>query len=150
MSILNAQDKADLQSAFDEAIVETWERDIVVYKDAEKTIINTSPGDNPLFPESPHNASVETAVNKETIKARVKWGRRHTLEEMSEGGALGTTKAILQEGQVQIKVRKEHDSLFEGIKLAVVDGIEVIPDTPKRPHGLFDHVYSTFLFSRAN
>ena len=134
-------------------LAETFERDIVIYSEAEKTIISTDANYNRfqsndlgLNSQNPTNTPVRNVV-----RARIMYEKRQPngyLEAYGYGKDVNQTKLNNLEGLVRIKVGTAGNALIAGSKLIEFDGAMFQIDGSTRPHGLFDNQYYTFYLKK--
>ena len=140
-SFFTAAEK-DYLSSFIDDIHDTWKREIVVYQEAEKTILSTDPNFNPIFRRNITNVEVE--VSKSTIEARIYYGRNQEVAGINENGLDFQTKLGVPIGWVRLKVDPDGYEVLKDAKRIEFDGKVFKPLSSNRPHGLFDVRYYTF------
>jgi hypothetical protein len=155
MSLLSDAEKAAL-SAEIVKVAETFERDIVIYKEAQKIIVSTDPNWNPfqqndlnLIPQNPENQA-----QRYDMRARI-WYERQQPSPYFEpyvGGNLDESQLKLKnlEGRVRIKVGPSGWAIMGGAKSVEFDGSIFDVESTSRPHGLFDSQYYTFWLKKTS
>jgi hypothetical protein len=155
MSLLSDAEKAEF-SAEIVKVAETFERDIVIYKEAQKIIVSTDVNWNPfqqndlnLIPQNPENQA-----QVYNMRARI-WYERQQPNPYLEpyvGGNLDEAQLKLKnpEGKVRIKIGPSGWAIMGGAKLIQFDGFMFDVESSPRAHGLFDNQYYTFWLKRTS
>jgi len=142
-SLINSAHKALLESAIDN-IHDTFARDLVCIKEANKVIMSTDPNYNYLY-KNVRGAvtSIKNIINQKTIKARILYiGRQQ--EDLFDAQTSAQLKVEKVAGEVRIKVGKVDYDYLKGTKRAEFDGRIFTMTSDERPHGLFTPQYYTF------
>ena len=120
---------------------DTFGRDIVVYKEAQKVIVSTDPNYNYLYNSGgATTTSVKNTPVKKTFKARI----RYDLDNKNLTSNVGSDES----SQVRIKLKKVDYDYISDAKRIEFDGRMFHVDSDARAHGLFDVQFYT-LFLRA-
>jgi len=142
-SLINDAHKAFLESAMDE-IHETFARDLICIKEANKVIMSTDPNYNFLYKNVRGSvSSVKNVINQKTIKARILYVGRQQ-EDLFDAQTSAQLKVEKVAGEVRIKVGKADYEYLKGTKRAEFDGRVFTMTSDERPHGLFTPQYYTF------
>jgi len=119
---------------------DTFGRDIIVYKEAQKVVISTDPNYNYLYGNSGATTSVSNVPVKKTFKARI----RYDLDNKNLISNIGSNET----SQVRIKLKKADYNYISDAKRIEFDGRMFHVDSDPRAHGLFDvQFYTLFLRS---
>ena len=119
---------------------DTFGRDIVVYKEAQKVVISTDPNYNYLYGNSGATTSVSNVPVKKIFKARI----RYDLDNKNLISNVGSNET----SQVRIKLKKSDYTYISDAKRIEFDGRMFHVDSDPRAHGLFDvQFYTLFLRS---
>lgn len=135
-------------------IADTWERPIVIYKEAAQIVVSTDPNYNRFEANVQNDLNPVRVPQKFTVNARI-WYQKHQEAPYIYpyvGGAqdVNQMKDTTTDGQVRIKLRvADYDSIFNDVKLVEFDGYKFTVDSVERPHGLFNKEYVTFWLKRA-
>jgi hypothetical protein len=123
---------------------DTFARDLVCIKEANKVILSTDPNYNYLYKNVRGSvSSVQRKINSKTIKARVLYiGRQQ--EDLFDAQASAQLKVEKVAGEVRIKVGKVDYDYLKGTKRVEFDGRIFTMTSDERPHGLFSPQYYTF------
>lgn len=122
--------KAKLAEQFNH-LHDTFARDIIVYKEAQKVVISTDPNYNYIYNETGSGQNIQNVPQKQVFKARVLYSTGGEIEYMSK------TKVGVDR-RVRIKLKKEDYAQIQGVKRIELDGRMFLIDSDARPHGLFD------------
>jgi hypothetical protein len=143
-SLLNSTQKAALQAAFSD-LHDTFARDIYVYKEAQTTVISTSPNYNPIYQENKNQSqTVSRKVVAQTFKARITYDTDRIQDNVTSPEIESQLKIKLPNGYVRIKVAKDGYEYLKGSKRVEFDGRKFSIQSDVRPHGLFVPTYYTF------
>jgi hypothetical protein len=152
-SLLSDAEKQSLSLEL-ENLAQTFERDIVVYKDPEKIIISTDINYN-RFQANDMNIEGQNPTNSPqrfVIKARIWYEKQQAAPYLNPyvGGNLDEAQLKIKntEGKVRIKVNPEGYSVLADAKLVEFDGFMFGVESLERPHGLFNVQYYTFWLKR--
>jgi len=144
-SLINDATKAAMESAMKD-VHDTFSRDIICIKDANRVILSTDPNYNFLYKNVQGAVtSVKREINSKTIKARILYiGRQN--EELFDGQTAAQIKIEQVVGEVRIKVEKEDYLYLKGTKRVEFDGRVFTMTSDERPHGIFaPHFYTFYL-----
>jgi hypothetical protein len=120
---------------------DTFGRDIVVYKEAQKVIISTDPNYNYLYNSG---GSTTTSVTNQPVKKIFKVRIRYDVDNKNLMSNIGSSET----SQVRIKLKKEDYTYISDAKRIELDGRMFHVDSDPRAHGLFDiQFYTLFLRS---
>jgi hypothetical protein len=120
---------------------DTFGRDIIVYKEAQKVIISTDPNYNYLYNSG---GSTTTSVTNKPVKKTFKARIRYDLDNKNLESNIGSNET----SQVRIKLKKEDYTYISDAKRIELDGRMFHVDSDPRAHGLFDvQFYTLFLRS---
>ena len=135
--------KSSMESAMDD-VHDTFARDLVCIKEANKVILSTDPNYNYLYKNVRGSvSSVQRKINQKTIKARILYiGRQQ--EDLFDAQTSAQLKVEKVAGEVRIKVGKADYDYLKGTKRAEFDGRIFTMTSDERPHGLFTPQYYTF------
>ena len=144
-SFLSDDEKLHLASQF-KHLHDTFAREIVVYKEAQKVIINTDPNYNYLYNNSGATTSIKNVPQKMVFKARIFYDYNRELEYFGEATAQTKVERISANDRVRIKLEKQDYEYIKGAKRIEFDGRMFFIDSDARAHGLFDvDFYTLFL-----
>ncbi len=148
--LLTDAQKAALGAQFS-SMAQTFERNIVVYQEAEKTVVSSNPSFTRLNAANQNNTDIENEPVLQTIPARILYGSKMTNEfaQLSHGDLDFQKKLKMSEGIVRIKVRATYYNFFKDAKKVELDGQLFDVDTVERPHGLFNVDFYTFWLKRS-
>jgi len=142
-SLINDSTKADLESVMGE-LHDTFARDLVCVKEANRVILSTDPNYNFLYKNVRGSVtSVQRQINSRTIKARILYVGRQQ-EDLFDTQAGAQIKVEKVAGEVRIKVGKADYLYLKGTKRVEFDGRVFTMTSDERPHGLFSPQYYTF------
>jgi hypothetical protein len=128
---------------------DTFGRDIVVYKEAQKVVVSTDPNFNYLYGTGgASTTSVENIPVKKIFKARIKYDSDRSLENFGEAGAQIKVSRPDGGSLVRIKLKVEDYSYIKEAKRIELDGRMFHVDSDPRAHGLFDTIQFYTLFLR--
>ena len=117
-SLINDALKAAMESAMDD-IHDTFARDIVCIKDANRVILSTDPNYNFLYKNVRGSvSSVERKILSRTIKARILYVGRQN-EELFDAQTSAQIKIEQVVGEVRIKVGKDDYLYLKDTKLVL-------------------------------
>tara|TARA_B100000212_G_scaffold136765_1_gene102991 strand:- start:11300 stop:11758 length:459 start_codon:yes stop_codon:yes gene_type:complete len=129
-----------------EHIHDTFARDIVVYKEAKKVIINTDPNYNYIYNNTGGAASVQNVPQKFVFKARILYDDNRDTEYFGEFGTSTKVKRVDSNSRVRIKLKKEDYMQIKDLKRIEFDERMFMVDSDPRAHGLFDvNFYTLYL-----
>ena len=126
---------------------DTFARDIDVYKEAKKVIINTDPNYNYLYGSSGKSTpSVKNVPVKKIFKARIRYDTDRNLEYFGETGTQIKVNRPDPNSTVRIKLKLEDYEFIKEAKRVELDGRMFHVESDPRPHGLFDSIQFITLF----
>ena len=129
-----------------EHLHDTFARDIVVYKEAKKVIINTDPNYNYIYNNTGGAASVQNVPQKFVFKARILYDDNRDTEYFGEFGTSTKVKRVDSNSRVRIKLKKEDYMQIKDLKRIEFDERMFMVDSDPRAHGLFDvNFYTLYL-----
>jgi len=145
---LNSAQRANLASQLLD-LHDTFGRDIVVYKEAQKVIISTDPNYNHLYNSGGATTpSVKNVPVRKVFKARIKYDNDRTLENFGEADAQVKVSRVDSRSLVRIKLKVEDFEYIKDSKRIEFDGRMFHIASDPRAHGLFDVVQFYTLFLR--
>jgi len=125
---------------------DTFARDIVVYKEAQKIVVNTDPSYNYIYNQTGGETSVQNVPQKKIMKARVLYDDNRDIEYFGEFSSSTKIKRVNSASRVRIKLTKEDYLYFKDAKRIEFDERMFLIDSDVRPHGLFDvYFYTLYL-----
>ena len=128
---------------------DTFGRDIVVYKEAQKVIISTDPSYNHLYNTAGATTqSVENVPVKKIFKARIRYDTDRSLESFGEADAQIKVDRPDANSLVRIKLKIEDYQYIKEAKRIEFDGRMFRVESDPRAHGLFDVVQFYTLYLR--
>ena len=128
---------------------DTFGRDIVVYKEAQKVIISTDPSYNYLYnTASSANKTIENAPVKKVFKARIRYDTDRSLEYFGDTDAQVKVSQPDANSLVRIKLKVEDYSYIREAKRVELDGRMFHVESDPRAHGLFDVIQFYTLYLR--
>lgn len=128
---------------------DTFGRDIIVYKEAQKVIISTDPNYNYLYNTGgAQTTSVENVPVKKIFKARIRYDTDRTLEYFGDTDAQVKVSKPDANSLVRIKLKIEDYQYIKEAKRIELDGRMFHVESDPRAHGLFDVVQFYTLFLR--
>lgn len=110
---------------------DTFARDIVVYKEAKKVIINTDPNYNYIYNNTGGSTSIQNVPQKFIFKARILYNTNRDAQYFGSAKTPGS-------GEVRIKLKKEDYNQIKDVKRIELDDRMFIVDSDPRAHGLFE------------
>jgi len=146
-SLLSTTDKAALVSAY-ENLVDTFKRPIVVYHEAEKTVVISDPNYNRLRKFSQNTRNPDNTPVSRTINARIYYASKQG-SPFNTFGQSPQNKAKIDDGMVRIKIHADDFEFMSKAKKIELDGNLFDVDSVERPHGLFDTEYYTYWLKRS-
>lgn len=145
-SLIPDSEKQALSNVFND-LHDTWKREITVYKDKGIIAIGDDINYSAIY-GNPAPTPQQVAENKFTIYARILHDKKQNFFKL--GGAEEGLKLELDNGGVRIKIDKNDEKVFEGVKRVVLDNNQYEIDTSQRPHGLFEPRFATIYLKRLN
>jgi len=143
--LFSASQKVALSTYLDH-IHDTFARNIIVYKEAQKVVISTDPNYNHLYGNSGPTTSVSNVPVKKVFKARRRYGGGRALEDYGETDSQLKVSRVDASSQVRIKLKKADFEYIQSSKRIELDGRMFRTDSDPRAHGLFDvQFYTLFL-----
>ena len=128
---------------------DTFGRDIVVYKEAQKVIVSTDPNYNHLYNSAGSSTtSVKNVPVRKVFKARIRYSSDRSLEFYGEANSQVKVNRSDSGNDVRIKLKAEDYNYIKGAKRLELDGRMFHVDSDGRAHGLFDTVQFYTLFLR--
>jgi hypothetical protein len=144
-SYLSDKDKLHLASQFNN-LHDTFARDIIVYKEAQKVIVSTDPNYNYIYNNSGPTTSIENVPQKKTFKARIFYDYNREMEYFGEANAQTKVERVSANDRVRIKLKKADYDFIKDAKRIEFDGRMFFIDSDARAHGLFNvDFYTLFL-----
>jgi hypothetical protein len=120
---------------------DTFARDVVVYKDAQKVVINTDPNYNYLYNQGGGATNVQNVPQKQIFKVRIKYSDNNDNEYFGEFNS--STKIQRPDSRVRIKMKIADYDYIKDAKRFEFDGRMFLLDSDPRFHGLFDVHFCT-------
>lgn len=152
MSFLTDSEKAAIFASFD-AAMDTYVRPLIVYQEAQKTVIISNPNYNPLEGAyDQNNTDILNTPIYTTIYGRILYDKDQEFSYIKpyEGNDNGQLKLPDQTTRsVRIKVDYSGYSLLSTAKKIELDGYLFDPASQPRPHGPFGTGYWTFYYNRS-
>jgi len=128
---------------------DTFGRDIVVYKEAQKVIVSTDPNYNYLYQNSgAKTTSVQNIPVKKVFKARIRYDMDRSLEYFGETDTQVKVNRVDPNSTVRIKLKIEDYDYIKEAKRVELDGRMFHVESDPRPHGLFDTIQFVTLYLR--
>jgi hypothetical protein len=128
---------------------DTFGRDIVVYKEAQKVIVSTNPNYNYLYNTGgATNESVENVPIRKVFKARIRYDTDRSLEYFGETDSQIKIDRPDASSLVRIKLKIEDYDYIKEAKRIELDGRMFRVESDPRAHGLFDVVQFYTLYLR--
>jgi hypothetical protein len=128
---------------------ETFGRDIVVYKEAQKIIISTDPNYNYLYKNTGAQAqSVQNVPVKKVFKARIRYDTSRNLEQYGEADTQVKINRVDPNSTARVKLKIEDYNYIKDAKRIELDGRMFHVESDPRPHGLFDVIQFMTIFLR--
>lgn len=145
---LSSSDRASIAANLID-LHDTFGRDIIVYKEAQKVIISTDPNYNYLYNTGgAQTTSVENVPIKKIFKARIRYDTDRTLEYFGDTDAQVKVSKPDANSLVRIKLKIEDYQYIKEAKRIELDGRMFHVESDPRAHGLFDVVQFYTLFLR--
>jgi hypothetical protein len=128
---------------------DTFGRDIIVYKEAQKVIISTDPNYNYLYKNAgAQTQSVQNVPVKKVFKARIRYDTDRSLEYFGETDTQVKVNRVDPNSMVRVKLKIEDYEYIKDAKRIELDGRMFHVESDPRPHGLFDVMQFITLFLR--
>ena len=128
---------------------DTFGREIIVYKEAQKVIISTDPNFNYLYKNTgTQNQSVQNVPVKKVFKARIRYDTDRSLEYFGETDTQVKVNRVDPSSSVRIKLKIEDYDYIKDAKRVEFDGRMFHIESDPRLHGLFDITQFVTLFLR--
>ena len=128
---------------------DTFGREIIVYKEAQKVIISTDPNYNYLYKNAgAQNQSVQNVPVKKVFKARIRYDTDRSLEYFGETDTQVKVNRVDANSMVRVKLKIEDYEYIKDAKRVELDGRMFHVESDPRPHGLFDVIQFVTLFLR--
>lgn len=137
-------------------VANTFERNILLFQTATKTIISTNPNNNIFFdsgPSNPINDSAQEVIVSGLFPARILYDAKQPTDQIESvrSKELGQQPNVqISDGYVRIKVNSGVAQYLTNTKRVTFDGSEFEIRTDARPHGLFTAQYFNFFLKRLN
>jgi hypothetical protein len=148
VEFLSPSDRADIAANLLN-LHDTFGRDIIVYKEAQKVIISTDPNYNYLYNTAgAQTNSVENVPVKKVFKARIRYDTDRSLEYFGDTDAQVKVSKPDANSMVRIKLKIEDYQYIKDAKRIELDGRMFHVESDPRAHGLFDEVQFYTLFLR--
>jgi len=129
-----------------EHLHDTFARDIVVYKEAQKVVINTDLNYNYIYNNTGSAPSVQNVPQKFVFKARILYDDNRDTEYFGEFGTSTKVKRVDSNSRVRIKLKKEDYMQIKDLKRIEFDERMFMVDSDPRAHGLFEvNFYTLYL-----
>ena len=127
-------------------IHDTFGREIIVYKEAQKVIISSDPSYNYLYNNvAGENTTIENVPVRKVFKARIKYDTGRDLEYAGEVDSQMKISRPSNSSNVRIKLKIEDFNYIQDAKRIEFDGRLFHINSDPRFHGLFDKVqFCTF------
>jgi hypothetical protein len=117
---------------------DTFSRDIIVYKEAQKVVISTDPNYNYIYNQTSESVpSVTNVPQKQVFKARIRYDDNRDTEYFGEFGTSTKISRVDSSSRVRIKLKKADYDYIKDAKRVEFDGRMFLVDSDLRPHGLF-------------
>ena len=136
-SFLSDEAKNALSEQFNN-LHDTFARDIVVYKEAKKVVMNTDPNFNYIYNETGGATSIQNVPQSQTFKVRILYDNDRDTEYFGEFGSMTKIKRVDAAARVRIKMKIADYNYIKDAKRIEFDGRMFLVDSDPRPHGLFD------------
>lgn len=153
MSLLTQAEKEALTADFDQYAASTWLNPLIVWQEPQRTIITEDLNYNPYTSYNQNSTTVPVTPVATTISGRILWDKQQEWKFMTPYNGRGAN-----EGQIKtkdqtsracrLKVDASGYTLLKDCKIVQIDGVQLVPESQPRPHGLFWATYYTFYFVR--
>jgi hypothetical protein len=147
-SLVSDAEKVVIEDALHDAW-ETFKRPFLVYRDAEKILVATTPSYT-YSRFGPTDQNVTEPVNVPqavTIYGTILYEKKQYWEFFSPGST-GNIKVKVAQGKVRVTVDEAGYQIFKDARQITIDGFEFRLNTTPRPHGLFAPKRYTFFLER--
>tara|TARA_B100000941_G_scaffold267634_1_gene223706 strand:- start:519 stop:977 length:459 start_codon:yes stop_codon:yes gene_type:complete len=117
---------------------DTFSREIVVYKEAQKVVINTDVNYNYIYNNTGAAPSVQNVPQKFIFQARILYDDNRDTEYFGEFGSSTKVKRVDGNSRVRIKLKKDDYMQIKDLKRIEFDERMFMVDSDPRAHGLFE------------
>lgn len=153
MSSLSDADKASLTADFQSVGIDQWGRALQIYQEARHTVVVSNVNYTPLNAYNQNSTQITNTPTVSTVTGRILWDKQQEWDYVRPYTSRGTDEAQLKvKDQVtracRVKVDPSGYNLLLNAKLLMIDGVQMIPQSQPRPHGLFWPTHYTFYFVR--
>ena len=147
-SLISDSEKALLLTDFQQ-VVDTFLRPLIVYQEAQRTVIISDPNYNPLDDWNQNNTDIQNTPVYTTISGRILWDKQQEWKYVRPGDSPQLKTKDATNRAVRLKVDSSGYNLLKTAKKVEIDGVLLDQESQPRPHGLFDTNYYTFYFVRS-
>jgi hypothetical protein len=143
--LLTAEEKAEYSLAIQD-IHDTWKRPVLIWKNAEQTIIDSTENFNYFYRNSPQlNQPTTYEAVSGVFDMRIRWG------DPTKDNNLKDLKPEVHGNLCRMKMEQDaFDFLSNDAKHIEIDGRKCVVEGFSRPHGLFDIQYYTVFVRETN
>jgi hypothetical protein len=147
-SLISDSEKALLLTDFQQ-VVDTFLRPLVVYQEAQRTVIVSNPDYNPFSDWNQNNTDIQNTPVYTTISGRILWDKQQEWKYVRPPDSPQIKTKDATNRSVRLKVDPSGYNLLKDAKKVEIDGVLLDIESQARPHGLFDTNYYTFYFVRS-
>lgn len=149
MSLISDADKAALSAVLHSG-VQTWFRPLTVWQEAQTTVIVSDPNWNPYTAYGQNQLDVQNTPVTSIVSGAILWSKDQEWRFVSPGGVHPSQLKVKDATKqaCRLKVDDSGRALLSTAKKVRIDGVEMVPDTEPRPHGLFGVDRYTLYFVR--
>ncbi len=153
MSLLSDADKAALTADFQSMAVDQWVRPLQIWQEAQQTVVVSNVNYTPLNAYNQNATQITNTPVVSTVSGRILWDKQQEWDYIKPYNGQGVDEAQLKvKDQVtracRLKVDVSGYNLLLDAKLVQIDGVQMVPQSQPRPHGLFYPTHYTFYYVR--
>jgi hypothetical protein len=132
---------------------DTYARDIVIYKTAQKTIVSTNVQHNFLYDSGPYQTETEDVVVSGTYQARIHYPSELKIQQfLRAGGSKNEDQLQLKRKDYKVKLVVEEDvkNILINCERIEFDGVVYMSEYDPYPHGVIGVQFWNFYLQALN
>ncbi len=153
MASLTDAEKAALTADFQSAGIDQWIRPLQIWQEAQQTVVVSNVNYTPLNAYNQNSTQITNTPVVSNVSGRILWDKQQEWAYMKPFNGVGVDQAQLKvKDQVtrscRLKIDPSGYNLLLNAKLVLIDGVQMVPESQPRPHGLFWPTHYTFYYVR--
>ncbi len=153
MSVLSDAEKASLVADFQTFGIDQWLRPLQIWQEAQQTVVVSNINFTPFNAYNQNSTQIVNAPVMSTVSGQILWDKPQEWDFVRPYTSRGTDEAQIKVKDqttraCRLKIDPSGYNLLLNAKLVQIDGVQLVPQSQPRPHGLFWPTHYTFYYVR--